>query len=86
MMNDRTDSNGPDGGNLPLDAFARVENENGRWVVYLNVPSWEPESDGHPVTNNWKRINDYSSRQDAEVAATWYERSANRSIRPPTGF
>jgi hypothetical protein len=71
---------------VPLEAITRIEQENGRWVVYLNVQSWEPNSDEHPVANDWQRINDYSSRADAQVAATWYQRSANRNFRPPSGF
>ncbi len=70
---------------VPLEAITRVEQENGRWVVYLNVQSWEPDNED-PVNNDWKRINDYSSEADAKVAASWYERSANKTIRPPTGF
>ncbi|MAT70219.1 MAG: hypothetical protein CMJ58_11935 [Planctomycetaceae bacterium] len=70
----------------PLDATTRVVQENGRWVVYLNVTSWEPDDDGHPVANNWKRINDYATESDAHVAATWIARSASRNIRPPSGF
>ncbi len=70
---------------VPLDAVTRVLNENGRWVVYLNVCSWESDEED-PVTNNWKRINDYSTESEAITAATWYERSANKTIRPPTGF
>jgi hypothetical protein len=71
---------------VPLEAITRVERESGRWIVYLNVPSWAPDNEDHPVANNWKRINDYSTEADAKVAATWFERSANRGIRPPTGF
>ena len=69
----------------PMTAVARVEEQNGRWVVYLNVQTWDPHDDQHPVSNHWNRINDYSSEQEAQVAASWYERSANRSHRPPTG-
>ena len=83
---DRETEPAPEENFVPLEAVARVELENGRWVVYLNVQSWEPDQDGHPVTNNWKRINDYSNERDARVAASWYERSANRATRPPTGF
>ena len=70
---------------VPLDAITRVEKQDGRWVVYLNVQSWEPDQTG-PIANNWKRINDYSSESEANVAATWYGRSANRTMDPPTGF
>ena len=75
----------PDKKFVPLEAIARVQYENGRWVVYLNVPSWDPE-DAEPVTNHWKRIHDYSRKSDAKVAASWYERSANKTFRPPLGF
>lgn len=71
---------------VPLEAIARVELDCGRWVVYLNVQSWQPNENDYPVVNNWKRINDYSTEQEAKVAATWFEKSANRTIRPPTGF
>ena len=71
---------------VPLTAGVRVTKENGRWIVYLNVPSWEPDDGDHPVQNNWIRINDYSTEQAAEVAASWYEKSANRNIGPPLGF
>lgn len=76
----------PDKKFIPLEAFTRVENECGRWVVYLNVQSWEPTNDEHPVANNWKRIRDFSSESEANIAATLYERSANKTIRPPLGF
>lgn len=70
---------------VPLDAITRVEKEDGRWVVYLNVPSWN-EDEENPITNHWKKINDYSTESEAKVAASWFERSANKTIRPPTGF
>lgn len=71
---------------LPLDASTYVVEENGRWVVMLNVTSWEPSSTDHPVANNWKRINDFATKQEAQMAASWIEKSANRQARPPTGF
>tara|TARA_R110002049_G_scaffold285698_4_gene466955 strand:+ start:72152 stop:72418 length:267 start_codon:yes stop_codon:yes gene_type:complete len=71
---------------VPLDAFTHVVKEHGRWVVYLDIPAWEPSDGESPVANDWKRINDYSSESDARVAASWYERSANRTFRPSTGF
>ena len=85
-MNEPNNSQADDGEFVPLDATTRVVKENGRWVVMLNVTSWEPTGDEHPVTNNWKRINDYATEQEAKVAASWIEKSANRQIRPPTGF
>ncbi len=71
---------------IPLDAVTKVIQEDGRWIVMLNVQSWEPKQDEHPVANNWNRINDYSTEAEAKVAASWIEKSANRPIRPPTGF
>ncbi|HHM12311.1 MAG TPA: hypothetical protein ENJ16_02065 [Planctomycetaceae bacterium] len=70
------------------DAFAKVVLEAGRWVVYLNVPEWEDDTapDASPLVNRWQRINDYATEQEARVAAGWFERSANRKVKPPTGF
>lgn len=82
---DSSNAGKPDKKFVPLEAITRVEQENGRWVVYLNVPSWEPDQ-ADPVANNWKRINDYASEAEANMAATWFARSANRTIGPPTGF
>ena len=84
-----TDDHGTHAGDQhfePLEAVTRVVEERGRWVVMLNVTSWEPEGGTHPVANNWKRINDYATQREAEVAAQWILRSANRHIRPPMGF
>ncbi len=83
---DSSNAGRPQNSFVPLEAIVRVEKESGRWVVYLNVPTWEPDHDEHPVANNWKRINDYATESDAKVAATWYERSANKTTRPPTGL
>lgn len=80
-----TNKSGDDGRFIPLAATAHVVHENGRWVVMLNVTSWEPADEDSPVTNNWKRINDYATEREARVAAAWIEKSANRQIRPPTG-
>lgn len=87
-MNQRDDGSSgdkPEKKFVPLDAITRVENENGRWVVYLNVPSWD-QYDEDPITNDWKKINDYSTESEAKNAASWFERSANKTIRRPTGF
>ena len=89
-MSDRPDESdnsvNPESAFLPLEANARVVEEQGRWVVMLNVTSWDPRDGEHPVTNNWKRISDYATKHEATVAATWMERSANRKVRPPSGF
>ena len=84
---DSSNAGKPDKKFVPLEAITRVEKENGRWVVYLNVPILGAGPWRDPVANNWKRINDYSTRsQKPTVAATWFERSANRTIGPPTGL
>ena len=84
-MND-TDGKSPEGDFAPLDALTKIEFRDGRWIVYLNVPTWDSDDEQHPIRNHWKQINDFASEQQARVAAHWYERSANRSVRPPTGF
>ncbi len=69
-----------------MDAVAHVTQENGRWVVLLNVLSWEPGSGDHPVVNHWKRICDCSTEQEAVTKASWIERAAGRTIRPLSDF
>lgn len=71
---------------VPLDAVTRVVHQNGRWVVMLNVMSWEPSGGEHPVANHWKRISDYATETEANVAAHWIERSANRIAGRQDGF
>jgi hypothetical protein len=59
-----------------------IEEEEGRWVVYLEVGFWEAAQEG-PIHTNRRRIKDYATRREAEVAASWIERSTDRSmIRP----
>lgn len=82
---DNSDSHSEQPKFVALEASTHVIKENGRWVVMLNVVSWDA-ADEHPITNNWKRINDYATEQDAIVAASWIAKSANRNIRPPMGF
>jgi hypothetical protein len=50
----------------------------------LNVQSWDPTDEHHPVANEWKQINNYATEAEANVAASWIERSANRKVRPPS--
>ncbi len=69
---------------IPLAATTRVVQESGRWLVMLNVQSWDPTDEHHPVANEWKQISNYSTEAEATVAASWIERSANRNVRPPT--
>ena len=71
-------------GFIPIAATTRVVHEKGRWLVMLNVQSWDPTDECHPVANEWKQINNYSTEAEANVAASWIERSANRNVRPPS--
>ena len=65
---------------FPMQGYTRVESPSGRWVVWLNVQSWSSGAadQDHPINNQWKQINDYATRREAEVAARWIERSVNR--------
>ena len=69
---------------IPLAAITRVVQDKGRWLVMLNVQSWDPIDECHPVANEWKQINNYATEAEANVAASWIERSANRNLRFPS--
>lgn len=59
-----------------------VEEENGRWVVYMDVCFWREDvskEDLNPLENVRKRIRDYATKREAEVAAHWIERTADRN-------
>ena len=62
---------------------ANVEKEQGRWVVYLDVAFWREaaaaDKDFNPLENERKRIRDYSTKTEAEVAAHWIERTADKA-------
>jgi hypothetical protein len=59
-----------------------IQEECGRWVVYLEVGFWEP-SGSAPLKVTRNRIRDYPTRRDAEVAASWIQRSAERNVSRP---
>lgn len=61
---------------------AVVQEEQGRWVVYLEVGFWETGS-STPLKVTRSRINDYPTRRDAEVAASWIQRSSDRNVTRP---
>ncbi|MEM9800966.1 MAG: hypothetical protein AAGA20_11620 [Planctomycetota bacterium] len=63
---------------------ARVEREDGRFVVYLDV--FMTDASGAPTRVATKRIADYSSASKADVAATWMLRAARRQASDPTGL
>lgn len=56
-----------------------VVEEGGRWVVYLEIGTWEQDDPTLPLRITRHRIAEYSTRQRAEVAASWMERSADRN-------
>ena len=58
---------------------ARIELERGRFVVYLDV--YMVDADGAPSGVQVRRITDYATRRQAEVAADWMLRGARRKPR-----
>jgi hypothetical protein len=73
------------GGGSPeaaVGAVATVEEEEGRWVVYLSVSFWNNEKHC-PLETTKQRIADYPTREQAEVAAFWMHRSADRNLPDP---
>ncbi len=56
-----------------------VVRERGRWVVYLAVHFWEADH-ADLIRTVERRIADYATQRQAEVAARWYERVANRDL------
>jgi hypothetical protein len=64
-----------------LGIRADIRLENGRWVVYLCATFWDPVRNPRLETVV-RRIRDYPSRRQAEVAAGWMERAADRNLPP----
>lgn len=60
---------------------ASVEEDNGRWVVFLEAGFWSAEQGDNPLQMVRHRIADYSTRHEAEVAASWMERGAEREFK-----
>ena len=58
-----------------------VAQENGRWVVYLDLGFSKPDSD--EIRTERRRIADYATAQRANVAAAWIERTADRDLKSP---
>jgi hypothetical protein len=57
---------------------AEVLQEKGRWVLYLDLSFWREDPCDNPLETVRKRIRDYSTKREAEVAAHWIERTADR--------
>jgi Xaa-Pro dipeptidase len=63
-----------------------IEESSGRFVVFIETGFWRDNGGESPVEVVRHRIADYATRRDAEVAAAWIERGAERDRRsPPTG-
>ena len=63
-----------------------VEQEKGRWVVYIEVTFWELDKE-NPLQHYRHRIQDYPTKRKAELAASWIKRAAERDIgSAPMGF
>lgn len=58
-------------------AHAIVQQENGRWAVYLDIGL---TSAAAAVRVERKRIADYPTEERARVAASWIERTADRPL------
>jgi hypothetical protein len=67
-------------------ATTQVVEEHGLWVVYLTVTFWE--YDDEPTLFSVRhRIAAYATRRQADIAAEWIARNANRDLpSPPTGL
>ena len=63
-----------------------VVEEKGQWVVYLEVGFWEPGATP-PLHSIRHRIQTYTTRRKAEIAAQLLKRNVDRDLpSPPTGF
>lgn len=70
-----------------LGVESDVVEEHGRWAVYLVVTTWRPDAQDGPLARMRRRIRDYATRAEAEVARSWMHRAADRDPRtPPSGF
>ena len=64
---------------IGVHSEARVEPERGRFAVYLDV--YMVEQDGEPAGVQVRRITDYPTRREAEIAANWMLKAARRKPR-----
>jgi hypothetical protein len=60
---------------------ASIEEDNGRWVVYLETAFWVEDANSNPLQTVRHRIRDFATKKEAEVAAAWIERGAERDFR-----
>jgi len=65
---------------------ARIEEESGQWVVFLDVTFWREEAIDAPLETVHRRIASYSTLDRARVAANFMLRAAARDLpHPPLG-
>lgn len=62
-----------------IAASGIVVEESGRWVVYLEIGFWDNNDPTQPLHIKRHRIAEYNTRERAEVAAHWMQRSADRN-------
>lgn len=66
-----------------LGVTRRIEPEQGRWAVYLDITMWDETNRSNPLHTIRRRVRDYATREQAEVAAKWMERAAERELPQP---
>ena len=83
-MSDEPDDGFPTRNAVYAQTF--IEEEKGRFVVYIEVGFWEP-NEPDTIQTIRRRIQAYPKRRAAEIAAHWIERAAKKDLRqPPLGF
>lgn len=65
-----------------LGIHADIRLEGGRWAVYLCSVFWAADRDP-PLETIVRRIKDYPTKRQAEIAARYMERAADRTLPPP---
>ena len=80
---------------VPKDSFpersvgivARIEEESGQWVVFLDVTFWKEHAIETPLETVHRRIASYPTPERARVAANFMLRAAARDLpHPPLGL
>jgi len=65
---------------------ARIEEESGQWVVFLDVTFWKEDATDAPLETVHRRIAAYPTLKRAQVAANFMLRAAARDRpHPPLG-
>jgi hypothetical protein len=64
-------------GESEIKVTASVVEEQGQWAVYLEVTYYKPGGVEVALIHR-KYIQTFRTRKQAEIAAEWYKRTANR--------